>query len=212
MSTKPDPYAIVPEAEVQRLMDSASPLQLQGWDRLQWIAQTDKLDAIRIYAKLGLHPILLHGIAADGSCTCGRPGCGAAGKHPVAQGWQSAALDVPALLAGLEKDWRLNVGLRMGPQPGGFDVIAIDVDGALELLAPLEAEHGKLPQTLTAKTAKGFHLLFRVSDSANFGNAVRIAPGIDVRSRGGQIVVGPSRHASGATYRWVNCQEPAVLP
>src|SRR5688572_684134 len=57
----------------------------------------------RHYASLGLHPILLHGVLPDGSCTCGRHAVGdrQAGKHPVDVGWDAAPLDIDALCARL---------------------------------------------------------------------------------------------------------------
>lgn len=184
-----------------------------GWDDLGWIAQTDKRDAIRIYTRVGLHPILIHGIAQKGACTCGRASCGAIGKHPVSKGWQSAPVDVTALDDALIENWRFNIGLRMGAQPGGFRLVAIDVDGPLSLLAPLEAKHGPLPSTLTAVSGKGVHLIFKLGDDAPTPkNRVRMSEGVDIRSEGGQIVAAPSLHSSGRSYRWLDVREPAVLP
>ena len=100
----------------------------------------------------------------------------------------------------------------MGLQPNGWNLIAFDVDGDRSLLEPLEAEHGALPPTLTTKTARGLHLIFRVPTTMKIRNSVRLAPGVDVRSEGGQIVAPPSRHVSGAYYSWAAIREPARLP
>jgi hypothetical protein len=165
-----------------------------------------------LYAALGLHPIALHGIDDRGRCTCGRADCSAAGKHPVDRGWQDGPLRYDVLSDYLYEHPRANVGLRMGAQPGGWTLIAIDVDGPRSLLAPLEAEHGALPPTLTARTGRGgLHLLFRVPADRAPRNRVRMAPGVDVRSVGGQVVAAPSRHASGAVYGWTHILEPAEL-
>jgi hypothetical protein len=183
-----------------------------GWHSLGMAG--DGRDFVTRYARLGLHPILLHGLSEDGRCTCGRSECtDSRGKHPVHRGWQNAPLNVAALDAALEKNWRFNVGLRMGRQPSGIVLIAIDVDGPRSLLGPLEAEEGLLPPTLTASTGKGLHMIFRMPAGCEPPpNRVRLAPGIDVRSEGGQIVVAPSRHQSGRRYRWIDAREPAELP
>ena len=162
--------------------------------------------------KLGLHPHAVHGLDEHNRCTCGRSDCRAPGKHPVCAGWQSCALDPAALDQMLARDWRLNLGLRMGVQPRGFRLVAIDCDGPMSLLGELEDRNGRLPVTLTAQTSRGFHLLYKVPHDLNVPNRVRIADHVDVRSDGGQIVVSPSRHASGAFYQWINACEPAELP
>lgn len=190
-----------------------SMMSATAFGRLMWIAQTDKQDAIRMYAKAGLQPILLYGIAKHGGCMC-RSGldCSNAGKHPVHGGWQKEPLDVDRIDRALIGDWRFNIGLRMGDQPGGFRLVAIDVDGPRELLDPLEMKMGKLPPTLTSKSARGLHLIFRVDPSLEIKNAVKLSKGVDIRSVGGQIVAPPSIHKSGAKYRWLDCRPPEMLP
>jgi len=185
------------------------------WSQLGWIASShDKRDAAALYIKAWLHPIPIHGVTEDGACTCHKGAdCPAAGKHPCDRGWQTAELDARALDDRLRDDWRLNLGLRMGLQPGGFSLVALDVDGDLSLLDPLIAELGPLPETLTARTGRGgWHLIFRVREGVQIKNRVRLAPGVDVRSTGGQIVVAPSMHRSGNRYTWTACRSPEVLP
>lgn len=175
----------------------------------------DRRGMARVLARLGLHPIAIHGLTDDG-CTCDRPDrpdCAAHGKHPVLGGWQRAPLDIDTLDRMLASNWRLNLGLRMGQQPNGWFLVAIDVDGPRELLEPLERQHGALPPTLTARTGSGgLHLIYRLSDPSRAPrNRVRMAPGIDVRSEGGQIVCSPSLHQSGGHYTWIDAREPEVL-
>ena len=70
-------------------------------------------------------------------------------------------------------------------------------------LKELQAEHGRLPKTVTVKTGKGRHLYFR-SDGARVGNSAgRLGKGIDVRGDGGYVVGAGSVHYSGAIYRYV---------
>lgn len=187
---------------------------VHGWHDLAWIGQTDARDAIRIYERRWLHPIAVHGITPQGGCTCGRADCPSPGKHPVYRGWQTAPLDLDRLDRDLIDHPRWSVGLRTGTQRDGSVLVAIDVDGPRELLAPLEAELGPLPATLTQRTGSGgLHLIYRMpAGRPPPRNRVRLAPGVDVRSQGGQILAAPSRHASGGTYRWIDARAPEVLP
>jgi putative DNA primase/helicase len=204
-----------PDGVLARAVTSTNVERPFGWHSLEWIALTDKRDAIRIYERLGLSPILVHGTLDDGACTCGKRPCGTnnrnAGKHPVEMEWQLAPVDVDHLDAALERNWRFNIGLRMGLQPNGLRLVALDVDGPLSLLANLEAKNGKLPATLTSKSARGYHLIFRVPTAAMVPNAVKLDTNVDVRSEGGMIVAAPSRHLSGAKYTWLDCQAPEAL-
>jgi hypothetical protein len=187
-----------------------------GWTDLEWIAQTDRRDAMRIYARLGLAPILVHGLRGD-RCTCGKFPCGeenrSAGKHPVLPGWQKAPIDVPTMDAMLVSEWRYSVGLRTGSQWCGRFLVVVDVDGPRALLEPLEREHGAFPPTLTARTGRGgVHLFYWTRPGVEMGNRAGVVPNVDVRGRGGQVVAAPSWHRSGNRYEWIDIREPAVLP
>lgn len=177
---------------------------------------SDALDFVARYGRLGLHPILLYGVTETGTCMCGADHAGSKnsiGKHPIGKGWQAKAPDPAGLARALLRDWRYNIGLRMGLQPNGWRLIAIDVDGPRSLLDPLEAQLGKLPSTLTATTGKGTHLIYRLRDGAPMPkNAARFGDSVDIRSQGGQIVAAPSWHPLGHRYQWRDAREPAVLP
>jgi hypothetical protein len=177
----------------------------------------DRRTAIRVYAKLGLFPILLHGVNDDGSCMCGKAGCEKSiGKHPVATGWQrKTTVDIDGMDRALLENPAFNIGLRMGVQPGGFRLLGLDVDGPRETLAPLEAELGPLPPTLTSRSGSGLgqHLIYKISAELEVKNSVRVAGHkLDLRCDGGQIVAPPSKHRSGGFYEWIDMCEPAVLP
>src|SRR5271154_4150899 len=86
------------------------------WSRLGMLnSSLCPRDAVAMYARLGLHPILVHGVAENGTCTCGRSSCDTIGKHPVMRGWQSSALNTADIDETLTERWNLNIGLRMGP-------------------------------------------------------------------------------------------------
>jgi putative DNA primase/helicase len=84
-----------------------------------------------------------------------------------------------------------NIGIPTGAD-NGFWVLDADtieghgVDGIASLRA-LEAQHGKLPDTLTAESPSGsLHYYFKwPKDCAIRNSASAIAPGIDVRGEGG---------------------------
>ncbi len=146
------------------------------------------------YADIGLAPICIH----------------KGGKIPIAKGWQTAPVDAAAVDAWIDRGG--NVGLRMGAQPDGRLLVALDEDepGAL---ARAEAQLGALPATLTARTGGGGqHRIYEwPAVRALPKNNVRKIAGIDLRSQGGQIVVAPSRSAKGE-YAWTIVQEITALP
>jgi len=185
-----------------------------GWPTLAMLNSSPcKRDAAQIYGRLGLHPILVHGVDDEGACTCGHPGCHSAGKHPVARGWHSAPLDLAAFDKAMVENWRLNIGLRMGRQPSGVVLVCFDVDGERSLLEPIEQKTGTpFPPTLTAKTPRGLHLIYLWPEGLEPpGNRTGIEPKVDLRGARGQIVAPPSRHGSGVQYRWLDARKPVVL-
>jgi P4 family phage/plasmid primase-like protien len=166
--------------------------------------------------QVGLAPIPIYGLREDGSCQCSRPGeCFASspGKHPFGAGWQRAAIDVAALDRHLAAGG--NLGLRMGTQPDGRVLVALDEDepGAL---ARAENEFGALTETLTSRSGGGGeHRIYQWPEGRPLPkNAVKPKnlPGADVRGEGGQIVIAPSRHRSGRTYEWTTLTAIAPLP
>jgi KaiC/GvpD/RAD55 family RecA-like ATPase len=159
---------------------------------------SDTRDHASRLVRLGLHPIEL------------RP----ADKKPAEKEWQRTPLDPDKLDKRLASDPTRNLGLRMGAQPCGWQLITIDVDapGALD---PLIEKWGELPETLTARTGSdGTHLVFRWPAGRELpGNAAsRHAANVDIRAQGGQIVVAPSVHPNGNRYQWTRAIEPAELP
>lgn len=199
-----------PDGVLRRALRPTGPRPF-GWHSLLDANLSDARDAAAVIARLGGCPIAVHGVRRDGSCTCGRSACQAAGKHPVERDWQKAPLDPERLDAMLRDRWELNLGWRTGPQPGGYSLICLDLDGSRTLLEAFEREHGEFAPTLTAQSARGSHLFFRVPPGRNVGTMRGFLPGVDVRGEGGQVVVSPSAHVSGARYRWIDAREPALL-
>jgi hypothetical protein len=152
------------------------------------------LSAALDYARRGYKVIPLH-TPDDGRCSCRHPDCDRQGKHPrTKRGVLDATTD-----EGVIRSWwwswpDANIGLAMG---GGRCAVDVDSWAALEVW---EAEHGALPAGPRQTTGRGEHRL--CSCNGGIRNRVRFAPGLDIRSDGGYIVVAPSLHVSGKRYEW----------
>lgn len=164
----------------------------------------DPVAAAQAYIAGGVAVLPLHSIR-DGSCTCGSGTCHSPGKHPLTRhGKDDATLDVGVLSEWFGRWPGMNLG---GVPPQGVVVLDVDLrnDGD-HTLAALEAEHGALPPTLTARTGSGgWHYWF----TYNGPSRGRLGDGIDIKSHTGYLVLPPSVHACGGTYRWTNTK-PAV--
>jgi putative DNA primase/helicase len=145
----------------------------------------------------------LHSVQ-NGNCACARgEACPHPGKHPhTLHGVKDATTDRKQIKAWWEKWPKANVGIVTGASSGIF---VLDVDGATgkASLEELQAEHGRLPRTVTVKTGNGRHLYFRYTGGRIGNSAGRLGKGIDVRGDGGYVVGARSVHSSGAVYRYV---------
>lgn len=148
-----------------------------------------------------------------------RPG----GKYPPVPEWQNAATTDPNTI---DHWWTTEypnhgVGLAMGPQPDGRNLIAVDIDehkpeaSGSDTLHQLEALHSKLPDTVRAITGSGgTHLIYCAPPTLDLRNtAGTIGPGIDIRGAGGQIVAAPSIHPDTLRrYEWEDGYAPWEHP
>lgn len=136
---------------------------------------------------------------------CGRLGHGAydatADPEQVGILWKAAG------------DGVTGIGWRMGDQPDGSRILAIDPDREHD---PSElARHRIIPgrtRTVTARTGGGgWHLVFRVpSDLVDL--PAQLAEHIDIKADGGYIVVAPSVHPeTGKPYKWLAGFSPLEL-
>jgi len=128
--------------------------------------------------------------------------------------WQQTATSDAAAIRAL---WRRNPDANIGVRCGE-NITVLDVDGDLgrSTLRDLELEKGELPETPIALTGSGgCHYYFAFEPS--LGNAVRFAPGLDVRTEGG-LVVGVGSQNRNGPYRWEAIAElsdtlkPAKMP
>lgn len=130
------------------------------------------------------------------------------GKRPVLKGWQQLRPtedDLPALFAG-----ESNIGLILGEPSGGLVDVDLDCDEAIELADEYLPE----TQAVTGRAGKPRSHRWYVAEGAatrQFRDRDK-AMIVELRSTGGQTLVGPSIHPeSGETYETLE-GEPAVVP
>jgi Bifunctional DNA primase/polymerase, N-terminal len=79
-----------------------------------------------------------------------------------------------------------NIGIKCGVD-SNLTVLDVDGDEGRATLRSLELEHGELPESPVAITGSGgAHYYFTFEESLQ--NAVKFAPGLDVRTEGGLVV------------------------
>lgn len=162
------------------------------------------------YAALGWKIVVIHGITDDGRCTCGALHTGSEssrGKHPMLRNWgKEATSDEDRLCELWDQNPLANVGLLLGPESGVIDVEFDGEEGratAERLLAGIV--------TPTYESGRSVHRLFKWSRELPNVQKV-LAGGLEVRIGGGdrqtQSVLPPSKHHSGANYRWLEGLSP----
>jgi hypothetical protein len=132
--------------------------------------------------------------------------CQPCAKRPAtANGLKDATTDPDQIRAWWHHEPAFNVAVATGTVSGIF---VVDVDGldAEAELRKLEAEHGTLPATIEAITARGRHIYFKMTAADVRNSASKVAPGIDIRGTGGYVLAPPSMHPTGRPYCWsVDC-------
>lgn len=170
------------------------------------------------YAKAGYKVIPLFWIKADGSCACNAGMlCGCKGKHPRIMDWVNQATTDVAIINRWWSDTPIaNIGIKTGKDTGVF--VLDEDDGGDKTIEELQMINGPLPKTPTSISGSGgMHRIFKYPQGKELKNKTRFAPGLDIRSDGGQFVAAPSIHASGKQYKWVEGMsifdiEPAEAP
>jgi hypothetical protein len=112
-----------------------------------------------------------------------------------------------------------NVAIVTGATSGIFVLEADTVEGhgvdGLASIKALEAEHGALPDTLTAVSPSGsVHRYYRHPGAEiKIKNSVsEIAPGVDLRGDGGMVIAPPSIKPGAGEYKWLNDLPVADAP
>lgn len=132
-------------------------------------------------------------------------------KQPLTGRGFHDASDDPCQVAQWWRQWPdANIGL---PVPEGLMVLDVDGEAGRASLAALEAQHAPLPATATVRTGRGEHLWLALADGANVRcSAGKFGNGLDVRAKGGYVLLPPSVHASGSRYKGTGDSRVADCP
>ena len=174
--------------------------------------EPDRLEAARLYARLGIRVLPVHGIR-NGRCTCGKSCGNDAGKHPIGVLVRRGVKDATTNDDLIRRWWArwpyANVGIatgRMASPLDGLYLWAVDVDprnGGNDTFVSLLAAAGGSPKTAVSQTGGGgTHWLF-VSNRP-FNSRGILGKGIDIKGQDGYIVAPPSVHLSGQRYWWIS--------
>lgn len=127
------------------------------------------------------------------------------GKVPVLDAWPTLPpVDEPQVREWVEIGY--NLGLRTGSRSG---VVVIDDDQAKH------AASGYTPPPtglVVGSPTGGRHYYYRAPTPCHGNSASKLAPHVDVRGEGGQVVFAGSAHPAGGVYRIVSAEAPAELP
>ena len=165
------------------------------------------LDAAQAFSTLDMPVFPVHSIREDGSCSCGRGDCQRPGKHPrTARGFKEASTNEDQIDAWWQR-WP-DAGVAIATGEAGLVVIDVDVKGGgagLENWRTLVAELGpELQDTAMVRTPSGgLHAYFKAGVREISTSAGTVAPGIDVRARGGYVIAPPSRRLDEG-YVWMS--------
>lgn len=164
--------------------------------------QQTKRDAALWYAERGLPVFPVHYIGEDGVCSCGgpekNPKCKPA-KHPIPiDGHKDATTDRDVVRRWWIKHPEANIGMPTGRRSG---ILVLDGDGEKGVRTLEESGYSEdAPKVRTG--SGGTHVYASYPEEEEIRNSAgKIAPGLDVRSEGGYVLLPPSRNANGP-YEW----------
>ncbi len=108
---------------------------------------------------------------------------------------------------------RANIALACGPS----QIVVIDIDpqhGGMETWVQLRRQLDLSDDSVQCLSGGGgLHLYYRAPHNAEVRNSAGLlGPGIDVRGKGGYVVLPPSVHPSGQRYRWEAGHHPEDIP
>ena len=194
--------------------DSSGHQTVQGNDsELAADDNASRLEELLTLAQRGWHIFPCHSMAV-GKCSCGKgAACESPGKHPrTSRGVKDATNDPDKIRAWVSAYPTANWAVACGEVSGVF---VVDVDprhGGFDALEQWTADH-PLPETLTVLTGGGGrHFYFEYPADSLIGNRTNWITGVDVRGNGGYVILPPSNHQSGGTYRWRNDLTAVLAP
>ena len=163
----------------------------------------------KYWAEMGFSVVPVHAVK-NGACSCFKgKECTSKGKHPALDWtqYQSKKADkkqISEWFSGKYKGY--NIGVVTGKISGNQYAVDVDVgqgkDGQ-DSLDDLCLRYDDLPETLKAITGSGGnHYFFKAPERMEVHSGTNVlGSGIDVRGEGGFVVVAPSIHECGMTYK-----------
>lgn len=154
----------------------------------------------------------------DQGCSCGRSNCAAPGKHPRTRNGHRDATNSEEQIG---RWWQAYPGTNWALATGAASgVIVFDLDVKLEngldsfdMFCEFATEGRSVPRTLSADSGGGGRHLYFEHPGSPVRNAVGWLPGVDIRGDGGYVLLPPSNHISGHTYKWCTpLIEPSPTP
>ena len=130
-------------------------------------------------------------------------------KKPLtAHGLKDASQDQARVREWWERWPDAQIGVPVGANTGTF-VLDVDLPDGPAALAALEAEHGPLPPTWTARTKSGGeHRHFILPEVLELKNSARrLGAGLDIRTEGGYVIAPPT-----PGYVWTQTKGRAEAP
>lgn len=162
--------------------------------------------ALSITRRMGwrIFPIrMVFDFGGEMRCDCKFDRCVVPGKHPRVHWREQATNDEQRIQDFWGRHPHDGIGVVTGGESGLW---VLDVDpksGGAESLAALEADHGKLPATVSVLTGSGgTHYYFRYPGPEFRNTAGLLGAGLDSRGDGGYVVGPPSLHKSNRRYAW----------
>jgi hypothetical protein len=157
------------------------------------------LNVASAYARRGLwvFPVFE---AMGSSCACGDEKCEHPAKHPrTVHGHLDATTDLQKVRSWWTR-WPLaNIGRRPN-----VDELILDVDprnGGDESLGELFAKYGAFNTVECLTGGRGRHLYLKLPSGVSIRRK-ELAPGLDLKTHAGYVIVPPSSHVSGTRYTW----------
>ena len=119
------------------------------------------------------------------------------GKEPTLKDWPNQATTDPNQICRLFDSYpNGNYGIATA------GLVAVDIDPRHGGHLWFERNEYRLPETYRFRTGGGgLHLVYKAPEGQVIGNRANMAPGVDIRGNGGQIVGPGSIHPSGGRYK-----------